>query len=611
MKHGFLIAVTCLFLGLAAVIYVIPSSHASLDADLSVELDGSGASVTPEQEIVVRRLWEGSDPDFWSADVSPDGRFTTEIDWSNGLSLLDLHERSLEPVTARGAWDPSGEWGGYAIFSPDGERLAYTWYDEGQEAIEIRTAALDGSGERTIYRGRNGYAYATLEGWSADGEWVLAQLWDSEPGRVSLLSVRDGTERTVFTGGAEFLDLSPDGRYVAFSVPPREQEKVRDVFSVPVDGGPRTTLLDGPSDDRLMGWAPDGSGILVARRDGSTESLWWITVTDGAPVGRPQLVKADVWRPQPIGFSDDGRFFYGVITQVPTVHIAGIDLGASRLTTAAVEAEEEADVRSRFPTWSPDGRFLAYIKDVPGLPREQVVVRAADSGTRQVIPFDGRILQLEWSSDGSQIVIDADKNGNDERSIYTIDLSDGETRLYRRRPEGLPAGRLHRDGRTYVFPNDWRNPGDESLIAMDLETGTERVLLKSTEGFGNKRMSPDGRSFVLFRRDTETGPERLMVMTISDGTFREVLSYTGATGATLDWTHDGRTLLFSTLSDDPSQAGLWQVPVSGGERRRVEGVPPQTGRFSIHPSGNRIAFVDGERRGEVWVLEGLDVGRVR
>jgi Tol biopolymer transport system component len=608
MKYGYLIAVTCLSLGLATVLYVVSSSSASLEADLSVQLDGAGREVGQTEQLVVRRLWEGPNPNFWSADISPDGRFMTELaSDGGGLKFLDLHERTFKQLAEQGPW--SGGWYGWAVFSPGADRIAYNGQGRGR-VFEIRTAALDGSDERTIYRGANQYSSGFVDGWSADGEWLVARLWDSEAGRVSLLSAEDGTERPVFQPAeVDNVDLSPDGRHLAFAAAARQGEMERDVFSVPVEGGARTSLVDGPADDRLMGWAPDGSGVLLSRNGTSGQGFWWLTVADGSPVGAPRLVKSDVWRPRPIGFSDDGRFFYGVMTRAPGVHIAGIDLDASRLTTPPVEAEDEPELRSRWPTWSPDGRYLAYRKDVPDLPQEEVIVRSATGGTRQSILFDGTILQLEWSAEGDRLVIDGTKNNDDEeRSIYTIDLASGETTLYRRRPKGLPAGRLQRDGRTYFFPNNWKDPDDTSITLMDLETGTERVLAGIVGG-GNHRMSRDGQRFALFFQDPETASKHLMVYTVADGTLREVLPLDDAErGLTLDWTGDDGTILFSTVSDDPSLRGLWQVPAAGGERRRVEGVPEIRGRFSIHPDGNRIAFFSGEPRGEVWVLEGLDVG---
>ncbi len=79
MRYGYLITVTCLSIGLMAVLYVVSNSRASFDADLSVELDGAGTESGRADQLVVRRLWEGRDPQFWSADISPDGRFMTEV----------------------------------------------------------------------------------------------------------------------------------------------------------------------------------------------------------------------------------------------------------------------------------------------------------------------------------------------------------------------------------------------------------------------------------------------------------------------------------------------------------------------------------------------------
>ncbi len=54
---------------------------------------------------------------------------------------------------------------------------------------------------------------------------------------------------------------------------------------------------------------------------------------------------------------------------------------------------------------------------------------------------------------------------------------------------------------------------------------------------------------------------------------------------------------------------LWTtrvVPVDGGEARPLELMPfVRPDGIKLHPDGRRIAFMAGESRGEVWVMEGL------
>ncbi len=50
--------------------------------------------------LVVRRLWVGTEPDFWASTPSPDGRYVSEVDWITGdLAVLDLLTGELRRVT--------------------------------------------------------------------------------------------------------------------------------------------------------------------------------------------------------------------------------------------------------------------------------------------------------------------------------------------------------------------------------------------------------------------------------------------------------------------------------------------------------------------------------
>ena len=153
---------------------------------------------------------------------------------------------------------------------------------------------------------------------------------------------------------------------------------------------------------------------------------------------------------------------------------------------------------------------------------------------------------------------------------------------------------------------------DKSLIAMDLETGAERVLMENWEGLRDSPMSPDGRVFALFQRDPDSGVERLSVLTLADGSRRELLRLSDDEwGSGLDRTPDGSTLLFSTWSGDAGPRESWRVPVSGGDRRLIEGDPNLRGSFSIHPSGNRVALQAGQHRTAARCGRGLGKRQIR
>ncbi|MCH7857355.1 MAG: hypothetical protein IIB37_11440, partial [Gemmatimonadetes bacterium] len=81
----------------------------------------------PQQAYELRRVWSGTDFNFYFNEPSPDGRYVSEIDYPTGnLAVRDLMTGELVLVTNHGADGDRGLAYG-SVFSPDGKRLAYHW----------------------------------------------------------------------------------------------------------------------------------------------------------------------------------------------------------------------------------------------------------------------------------------------------------------------------------------------------------------------------------------------------------------------------------------------------------------------------------------------------
>jgi Tol biopolymer transport system component len=569
------------------------------------------AGPVQERSVVVRRLWEGEEPDFWSADVSPDGRFITETDWVTGdLAVLDLHEGVLKRVTDKGSWSEAVEWAEASVFSPDGRHIAVNWWNQDDEGYEIRIIGLEGSDVRTIFPSPGGRFYSMPDAWSHDGQHILARMWNVE-GRdhVALVSVQDGSVRPIVDledwSSPQLTALSPDGRFVAFDRPQSEQSDDHDIFVVSVDGGRESALVEGAGDDRLMGWAPDGSGILFHSDRELSEGLWWLPMDGDAPAGDAYLTRSNVWRPEPIGFAADGRYFYGVITQETHVHTAGIDLDSNRLTTPPAAVEGSSAAWTRMGEWSRDGRFLAYVHET-SIRRSSIIVRSTTGDGRQVIPFDGRILGLRWLDDGD-LAVAGTLLGDSRWTLFRIDLRTGERETLSRTllPDGDFLWVLSPDGRTLFHQPGPMGGSGNRIMARDLATGVDREITR-INGSGQMRLSPDGQFLAVQTWERESEASRLIVVSASDGAVQELYRVDAPDGlSVMDWTPDGSQVVFGTW-DAESLRGLWKVSVEGGEPIRITGTPRgMQQQLRIHPDGNRVAFRSGESRGEIWVVEGL------
>ncbi|MDZ4674769.1 MAG: hypothetical protein SGI84_09955 [Gemmatimonadota bacterium] len=130
------------------------------------------------------------------------------------------------------------------------------------------------------------------------------------------------------------------------------------------------------------------------------------------------------------------------------------------------------------PTWSPDGRRIAFVSDRSGVP--QIYVMSAD-GTDQelMVPFDfgatGASYAPDWSPDGTRLVFHRDVSGAPQLFVYVVGSRQVKQLTSQGRNED-PAWAP--DSRHIVYISD--RTGRRQLHVIDLETA--RVRQVSTPG---------------------------------------------------------------------------------------------------------------------------------
>ncbi|UCG76109.1 MAG: PD40 domain-containing protein [Gemmatimonadota bacterium] len=581
---------------------------------------------------VLRRLWEGTEPDFWSAAVSPDGRYVSEIDWSTGdLALLDLVDGQVRRLTDKGPWDQVVAWAETSSFSPDGRRLAYTYWSDERWGYEIRVIDTDGSNESVVLPHPDEIAWIHVHDWTPDGQRLLATLYLTPPNeqgflmervQLSLVDIRTGetealqliTPRGVWEG-PQRAELSPDGRFAVFDLVLGEgPDAHRDVFAAALDGSGDWQLVTGPQNDRFMGWAPDGRSILFHSDRGLSEGIWRLPVREGRPAGPPQLVRSNVWQLSPIGSAKDGKYYFGVTTQRPQIHTASIDIDGGRLLTSPAAVSDRMEVSSNRAVWSPDGQYLAYLLETDvRVSQSKIVVRPVSGGDGREIDVPlSKLHDLLWLADSRSVLLVAEVPLAGGRGLYRYDLEGGSLEMLAA-PADLRIPMLggSRDARIF-YRWDWdADTGVSTLYAWDLETKRDRTIATMPGLTWQPTPSPDGGQVAFVHSDPETGANRLMILPAAGGSAAPI-EVTGGYGrlgslANIAWSPDGRFLLVRGQDDERQVAVLWRIPVSGGQPLKLLEQPAGMGLrgLRLNATGDRIAFNSGELRGEVWVMEGL------
>ena len=568
--------------------------------------EATGPAAKSEPMTTVRRI--GSN---WGtfASLSPDGKYLCDVDWdTENLAVLELATGEVRHVTRKSPDDAC-----YPLesaISPDGKEVAYLWWDPNTKASSLHVVGLDGSVDRLLCEGK----YPMPRIWSADGQKILAVVSENDVQQMVWISAIDGSMQHIASFPAEGLgypgkfDISPDGRFIAYDRLQAENTSQRDVFAFDLINNREFPVIQHPSNDKLLGWAPDGRYIFFTSYRTGTWDAWCQKVADGKPQGFPKLVKQGIGDVRPIGFTPHGSYYYAQERVLQDVFTAKLDL-----ETGAV-LSEPMPVRQTGATachdWSPDGQDLAYCERRPDK-SEVIYIRTLATGRERTLADNlPHIRWLRWSLDGRSILIDGARRSDSQGVIFKIDVQTGErTDLVRSETEGLIRPEMSPDGKTLYFDRNDPKARTMRLMARDLESGREKELFRTEPParISGSALSPDGRQFVLSIMPGRAAPEGPVLKTLSTagGQPKELIRFNiserlRAVGVT--WMPDSRNVIFWKWFQGFKDLELWRIPTEGGEPRRLW-LRKALGRMRIHPDGQHVAFYDRSTTRGVWVME--------
>jgi Tol biopolymer transport system component len=462
--------------------------------------------------------------------------------------------------------------------------------------------------------------------WSSDGRHILAWLFPwtgtaQDVGQLVTVDVETNEKRVLKSdvagaGGGALAGafFSPDARFVAFTTL-GESEKM-DIFLISRDGTRQTDLIRTPDEERLLGWLPDGSGILFHRLTRDSRALWKLPVQDGRPSGPPELVKDDVWQMRGIGFSDNA-FFYGITVGNEGVHVASIDPETGRMLEGLTPVTEVSGTSSG-PAWSPDGGRLAYIERDAGETR--IKIRALTGEVLQEIPVTMDLRsgsRLAWVQDGILV----DRAGADSQDLYLISLETGEASEIRETfgNTAVPivsedASKVYFHQRGEAIELDPRTGAEQPLGAFPSHKPTALPDWPSARVF-ESRISPDGRFVAYFVRSRNVP----LVPFHELGSAVEIISRSSgellATARLLSlqlpqrgvhkWSRDSRYLFFFGLeegADSADRPHLMALSVEDGALRSFPSIYVNgwTKDLAVSSDGRHIAVTTDRSKAEVW-----------
>jgi beta-lactamase regulating signal transducer with metallopeptidase domain/Tol biopolymer transport system component len=572
------------------------------DRNAPVAPQVTGASATETASLggglVARRVL--TDASGIGEVLTADGKYISNIDRSTGdVVQFEVASGQRTRITNRGPWTETDKSYENQAFSRDGKQIAYNVEssDPNTKAWvqEVRIRDLDGSGLRTLYSEKECYAYPL--DWSPDAGSILALCNRNKATELTVISTADGSVRVLRSIPSSWFSLerasfSPDGRFVAFSLVREGSPPNGDVLLMTADGRNEVVVAGHPAEDRLLRWTPDGRSLVFLSDRSGTWDIWTVAIAGGKQQGEPELLKKDFgYDSEVLGFAPDGSLHYKTNTSFGGLYNGAVDLETGKVLVPPAPVTTRYTGPVAQPTWSPDGRNLAYLSHPGfiGLGNNILTIRSAATGEERFLsPRLRWVNQISWAPDGrSVIAIGITETGT---GIFRIDTETSEiTKL----TDGGFAPHLCPDGKTLVFVKGGTD--GPAIRKRNLDTGEESevVLIRGII----YDLSPDGRE-VVFQVDGA-----VKAVSLNGGQPRELFRGS-ARGYGLKWTRDGRYIIARALDTAAASSEIWQVPAQGGTPLKLDLAVPKMNDFTLNPDNQRFAFsVDEASKSELWVLE--------
>jgi Tol biopolymer transport system component/C-terminal processing protease CtpA/Prc len=406
---------------------------------------------------------------------SKDGRYIIYQDKKGGENTWRKHHTS---AIARDIWIYDSKGGTHRkvttfagedrgpVFTSD--EKAFYYLSEESGSFNVHKMSVDGGKSQQITSFKQvpvRFLSAADNGtlcFGFDGQiYTMASGASPKPVSVAITSdTKANSERIMaVSSGASELAVSPSGKEVAFTYR-------GDVFVAGVDGGGTKRITNTPEVERSVEFSPDGKALVYAserggkwaiyeaRRQRAAEPYFYASTV----VTENPIVSNDRQNAQPKYSPDGSEIAYTEDRNTLRIYTASTKQSRTLLT------EKELFGNDHYFQWSPDGKWILFNLDIPGIaPGEVGLVRA----------------------DGSGKVVNLTQSGfNDARGKWILD---GKAMLWFSNRDGLKSvaqgGSSQQDVYAMFFDRDaW----EKSRLSKD-----EFALAKEIDSLANRPPKPD------------------------------------------------------------------------------------------------------------------------
>lgn len=355
---------------------------------------------------------------------------------------------------------------------------------------------------------------------------------------------------------------------------------------------PFASDLVGASKASRFAWVEKRSGvrnILVADATGTPEALTHFTQDDGT----------DLWG---LALSPNGRtlaYVEGGDPEYPDDPSPAPNLpsfGTRQTVSIVLEGGRQMQVGEGWnPTFSPDGRMLAFIR------KGSLLLAPVGGVAKEVMNVPGHLTSLQWSPDGKAVAFTLDRGTHAFIGLWRVKQGAMAFLAPALGQDSLPA--FSPDGRSLAFvrehmPIAYQKTEKASFWALhvyDLSSDTDHVVWTAPAGQGARFFAPEGsgllwadNAHLLFPWEGSGWMRVCAVEPAKAGPVR-CLTPDKAEVSSYRLSQDGRTLFYTSNAGDTDIWHAWQQPLEGGAPQRLTHTEEMETDLAV--AGGRVALM--------------------
>lgn len=348
---------------------------------------------------------------------------------------------------------------------------------------------------------------------SPDGKWVVytqsRAVMEPEKSEVNtqiFIVAADGSQRMQLTRGEKSAgapEFSPDGRYVYFS---SERSGNPNLWRIPVDGGEAEMLTDWKGEMGAYHVSPDGSWVAFAgmapRADEETAkkekrdfrvvgenpknySVWIVPAEQDADGKRtPRRLKTPGHTTE-FDWSPDSAAIAFAYTPTPLGDDwTKSDISEVNVESGAVRPIAVTGAAERSPHYSPDGRYLAFIRSTDparwaGIDR--IVLLNRQNGEARELPptFDEQPNLMGWTGKSGRLLFSEARGAG--TVIYGISTDGPAKPVYEPHHGTLTEEHINSTGTMLGFSAESSNEAPEAYVLKLGDSMPQRVSKANTD----------------------------------------------------------------------------------------------------------------------------------